>query len=101
MRTAIGWAVVLAGLCLAGSAQAQVTTNTSSAGSFVVTQVPTTTTASNSSITGAFNTTFRLRDLLTGLTSLWSPQAIGKSTTIPDPGTPAYLQAFGYQKFRR
>lgn len=40
---------------------------------------------------------FRLRDLFRNTGSITNRNPIG-SSTVPTPGTPAYLKAFGYRK---
>ena len=97
MRGTIGAGAVLVGLLCCGAVSAQVTTNTSPAGSFVVTQVPTSAAASSN---GSLLSGFKFANILSGLTGLFSPGP-SHSTAIPNPGTPDYLKAFGYQRIGR
>jgi hypothetical protein len=95
MRASIPAAALLLGLALAGPASAQTLTNLS---------------ANNSAPTGSpgIGLTSFLRS--TGLINLFStsgypqtakPQVLGSGVTpssIPDPNSAAYFQAFGYQR---
>jgi hypothetical protein len=102
MRAMLWSSALLAGLCLGGTASAQVSTNRDSNGAFVVTQAPTTTAATSGSFSqSGKQESFRMTSLLNHLSSIWSPQQGSANTTIPNPGSPEYLKAFGYQSFRR
>jgi hypothetical protein len=101
MRRLLWLGTVLAGLCLAGTASAQVTTNVQPNGSFVVTRVPTTTGANASYTRTALLDHFRISNVLQGLTNIWKPQPYAVGNSIPDPSSPDYLKAFGFQRFGR
>jgi hypothetical protein len=102
MRKVFWLAGLLLGPCLCGTAAAQVTTTATGSGSFVVTRVPTTTQAGTFRTTTPIESGFRLSNLFSTISNLFNnPRPIGHSTTIPDPSSPDYLKAFGFQKISR
>ncbi len=99
MRKMLCLGAMVLGLALCGSAHGQVTTTRGASGSFVVSRVPTSAVV-NPRISSTMQSPFKLRDLFANLTGFFSggPK---NYPAIPDPGSPDYLKAFGFQKFGR
>jgi hypothetical protein len=98
MRASIWMAGLLAGLALAGRGHAQLFGGMSNGSPGGLTSAVG---RSNSSAPSSWlGTGFRLRDIFQRSSPpISSPQPISY-TTIPDPNSPEYLQAFGFRRLR-
>ena len=96
MRAWIWTAGLLAGLALGGQAHAQLTGTFGNSG-------PVGSTAANSRPNPGLTSylgQFRLSNFLPRFGSILGSNQPVSYTTIPDPSTPAYLQAFGFKPLR-